>query len=54
MNNTFNAHTGNFISCGSYICGNELALHPDNDFFAQQDGNCKYNTDEVFAMETIL
>ena len=52
VNVTYNTYTANY--CGNNICDNELDLDPDNDFFAQQAGNCKYYTDDVFTEEIIF
>ena len=52
VNDTCNTHTANFTNYSDYnICDHELDLDPDNNFFAQQAGNCKYYTDEVFSEE---
>ena len=50
VNDTCNTHTANFTNYSDYnICDHELDLDPDSNFFAQQAGNCKYYTDEVFS-----
>ena len=36
------------------ICDHELDLDPDNNFFAQQAGYCKYYTDEAFTQALIF
>ena len=46
VNDTCNTHTANY-----HICDHELHLDPGNNFSAQQAGNCKYYTDEVFTDE---
>ena len=53
VNDTCNTHTANFTNYSDYnICDHELDLDPDNNFLAQQAGNCKYYTDEVFSEES--
>ena len=45
-------HPANYANNSDHsICDHELDLDPDNNFFAQQAGNCKYYTDEVFTEE---
>ena len=52
VNDTCNAHTANFTNYSdNNICNHELDLDQDNNFLAQQAGNCKYYTDEVFTEE---
>ena len=49
---TCNSHAANFTDYIDYdICAHELYLDPYNNVFAQQAGNCKYYTDEVFTEE---
>ena len=50
VNDTCNTHTANLTNYSDYnICYHELDLDPDNNFIAQQAGNSKYYTDEVFT-----
>ena len=52
VNDTCNTHTANLTNYSDYnICYYELDLDPDINFFAQQAGNCKYYTDELFREE---
>ena len=46
VNDTRNTHTANFTNYIDHnICDHESDLDPDNNFFAQQAGKCKYYTD---------
>ena len=55
VNDTCNTHTANFANNSDYnICDHELDLDPDDRFFTQQAGNCKYYADEVFTEKIIF